>query len=196
MAPLGEDGRRNGGQVRRIVGVATSAVFALALSYASRRRGAFFRPAQRRYRVATDVVPLWRNLRFQRRFFRSERRPGPRIAVAGDGLRLPAAGSSAPFSAGLATSPALMQAHIALSSLSGGGASYLARDVDAGLLSTSAGFAPSAASNELHAGLLDAAAGLYTAAYQPVAPQAEDFARPRNAGIRHDAGAAGDRRFQ
>ena len=46
------------------------------------------------------------------------------------------------------------------------------------------------------AGLLDAAQGLYTAAYQPVAPQADDFARPRNAGIRHDAGAAGDRRFQ
>lgn len=86
-------------------------------------------------------------------------------------FRLPAAVSSAPFSTGLATSPALMQAHIALSSLSGTGASYLARAVDAGLLSTNAGFAPSSESHDPHAELLNAQQALYTAAYQPVAAQ-------------------------
>jgi hypothetical protein len=87
-------------------------------------------------------------------------------------FHLQAAASSAPFSASLTTSPALMQAHIALSSLSGAGAAYLARAVDAGLLSTNAGFAPSSGSHDPHAGLLNVAQGLYTAAYQPVAPQA------------------------
>jgi hypothetical protein len=82
----------------------------------------------------------------------------------------PPADSGAPFTTGVAVSPDLMQAHIALSNLSGAGASYLARAVDAGLLSTNAGFAPSSSHRGVHAEALNPQTA-YTAAYQPVAPE-------------------------
>jgi hypothetical protein len=65
---------------------------------------------------------------------------------------------------------ALIRQHIALADLTGVGASYLARAVDAGLLSTDVRFAPSAQSPDLHSGYLPTQSALYTAAYQPVPP--------------------------
>jgi hypothetical protein len=85
-------------------------------------------------------------------------------------LQVPPPGANAAFSS-LAESPDLMQAHIMLASLSGPGASYLARAVDAGLLSTNAGIAPLSESHGVRAGVLALEPVLYAADYQPVAAQ-------------------------
>jgi hypothetical protein len=157
--------------VRRIVGVSASAVLALALSYAP-AAGAGLSLGRPNENLASQLMlSLFGETSDASAAFSAQN--GDRASespLREMALRLPAASSSAPFST-LATPPALMQAHIALSSLSGAGASYLARAVDAGLLSTDARFAPSSESQAPHAGLLDAQPALYTAAYQPVAPQ-------------------------
>jgi hypothetical protein len=159
--------------VRRIVGVFASAVLALALSYASAAAAgrSFGRPSGD---LASQLMlSLFGETSDSTAAFSAQN--GDRASespLREMAFRLPATASGVPFSAGLATSPALMQAHIALSSLPGGGASYLARAVDAGLLSTNARFAPSSSeSHDPHAGLLNAQQALYTAAYQPVAAE-------------------------
>lgn len=158
--------------MRRIIGVLASAVLALALSYASAAAAglSFGRPSGD---LASQLMlSLFGETSDSTAAFSAQNGDRTSESPLRDmAFRLPASGSSAAFSAGLPTSTALMQAHIALSSLPGAGASYLARAVDAGLLSTSAGFAPSSESHDPHAGLLNAQQGLYTAAYQPVAPQ-------------------------
>jgi hypothetical protein len=161
--------------VRRIVGVSASAVLALALSYASAASAtaaglSFSKPTGD---LASQLMlSLFGETSDSTAAFSAQNGDRASESPLRDmAFHLPAAGPGAAFSAGLATSPALVQAHIALSSLSGAGASYLARAVDAGLLSTNAGFAPSTESHDPHAGLLNAQQGLYTAAYQPVAPQ-------------------------
>jgi hypothetical protein len=159
--------------VRRIVGVLASAVLALALSYASATAAGLSFGQPSGDLGSQLMLSLFGETSDSSAAFSAQNGDRASESPLRDmAFRLPAAVSSATFSAGLATSTALMQAHIALSSLSGAGASYLARAVDAGLLSTNAGFAPSSESHDPHAGLLDAQQGLYTAAYQPVAPQA------------------------
>lgn len=158
--------------MRRIVDVFASAVLALALSCApAAAAGLSF--AQPRADLASQLMlSLFGETSDSTAAFsaqigdRASESPLREMALV-----VPAAGSSAPFNPGVAGAPALMQAHIALSNLSGPGASYLARAVDAGLLSTNAGFAPSPEAHALHAGALNAQQGLYTAAYQPVAPE-------------------------
>ena len=160
--------------MRRIIGVSASAVLALALSYGSAAAAglSFGRPNEDL--ASRLMLSLFGETSDSTAAFSAQN--GDRASespLRGMAFALPAPGSSSSFSAGLPTQPASMQAHIALSSLSGAGASYLARAVDAGLLSTNAGFAPSSSeSHDPHAGLLNAQQALYTAAYQPVAPQA------------------------
>lgn len=159
--------------MRRIIGVLASAVLALALSYAPVAAAglSFGRPSGD---LASQLMlSLFGETSDSTAAFSAQNGDRASESPLRDmALSLPAAGPSVAFSTGLPTSMALMQAHIALSSLPGAGASYLARAVDAGLLSTSAGFAaPSSESHDPHAGLLNAQQGLYTAAYQPVAPQ-------------------------
>lgn len=159
--------------MRRIVGVLASAVLALALACASAAAAglSFGRPSGD---LASRLMfSLFGETSDSTAAFSAQNGDRASESPLRDmAFRLPMAVSSVPFSTGLATSPALMQAHIALSSPSAAGASYLARAVDAGLLSTNAGFAPSSESQDPRAGLLNAQQVLYTAAYQPVAPQA------------------------
>lgn len=153
--------------MRRIVGVVASAVLALALSCAPVQAGglALGRPSPdlasqlmlRLFGETSDSTAAFSAENGDR----SSESPLREMA-----LRVPA-GSGAPD---LAESPGLMRTHIALSNLSGAGVEYLARAVDAGLLSTNAAFAPPAGSHDVHPGLLTAQPALYTAAYQPVTP--------------------------
>jgi hypothetical protein len=158
--------------VRRIVGVVAGAVSALALSYASAAAAGLFLGRPSGDLASQLMLSVFGETSDSTAAFSAQN--GDRASespLREMALRLPAGDSNASFSAGLATSPASMQAHIALSSLSGAGASYLARAVDAGLLSTNAGFAPSSESDDPRAGLLNAPQVLYTAAYRPEAPQ-------------------------
>ncbi len=158
--------------MRRIVGVMASAVLALALSYASAPAAGLSFGRPNADLASQLMLSLFGETSDSTAAFSAQNGDRASESPLRDmAFRLPAASSGAPFSAGLTTSPALMQAHIALSSLSGAGASYLARAVDAGLLSTTAAFAPPSEWHDPHAGLLSAPQALYTAAYQPVAPQ-------------------------
>ena len=157
--------------MRRIVGVVASAVLALALSCApAAAAGLSF--AQPRADLASQLMlSLFGETSDASAAFSAQN--GDRASespLREMALLVPATGSSATFTAGVAEAPALIQAHMALSNLSGPGVSYLARAVDAGLLSTNSGFAPPEV-HALHTGTLDAQQGLYTAAYQPVAPE-------------------------
>jgi len=158
--------------VRRIVGGLASAVLALALSCAPAAAGGLSFGQPRADLASQLMLSLFGETSDSTAAFSAQ--DGDRASespLREMALRVPAADSSAPFTAGAAVPASLMQAHIVLSNLSADGASYLARAVDAGLLSTNAGFAASPESSGLHAEALNSQAALYTAAYQPVAPQ-------------------------
>jgi hypothetical protein len=166
----GKTNVRNGGQVRRIVDVLASAVLALALSCAPAAAAGLSFGQPRADLASQLMLSLFGETSDSTAAFSAQN--GDRASespLREMALRVPASGSNAPFTADTGP-PALMQAHIALSNLSGTGASYLARAVDAGLLSTDQGFAASPESHGLHADILNAQQALYTAAYQPVAP--------------------------
>ena len=157
--------------MRRIVDVLASAVLALALSCAPAAAGGLSFGQPRADLASQLMLSLFGETSDSSAAFsaqdgdRASESPLHELA-----LSVPAAGSGAPFTPGSGPS-ALMQAHIAFSNLSGAGASYLTRAVDAGLLSPNAGFAPSAESRDLRVPSLNPQAALYTAAYQPVAPE-------------------------
>ncbi len=157
--------------MRRIVGVLASAVLALALSCAPAAAGGLSFGQPRADLASQLMLSLFGETSDSSAAFSAQ--DGDRASESPlheMALSVPAADSGAPFTAGSGP-PALMQAHIALSNLSGAGASYLTRAVDAGLLSPNAGFAPSPESRDLHVPSLNSQAALYTAAYQPVAPE-------------------------
>jgi hypothetical protein len=157
--------------VRRIVGVFASAVLALALCCASAAASGLSFAEPRADLASQLMLSLFGETSDSTAAFSAQ--SGDRTSespLREMALRVSEADSSVAFSTAVTGSPTLMQAHIALSNLSETGASYLTRAIDAGLLSTNVGFAPSPESHARDSGLLNAQQGLYTAAYQPVAP--------------------------
>jgi hypothetical protein len=156
--------------VRRIFGVLTSAVLALAFSRAvSPAAGLTLRQPPPDF-ASQLMLRLFGETSDSTAAFSAE--TGDRISESPLhelAFRVSAADANPSFSPGV-QSPALMPQRIALSSLSGVGASYLARAVESGLLATDVGFGPSAGTHEPQAGLLPDRSALFSAAYQPVAP--------------------------
>jgi len=160
---------RNGGQVRRIVDVVASAVLALALSCAPAAAAGLSLGLPRADLASQLMLSLFGETSDSTAAFSAQN--GDRTSESPLREMALSVPPGARFTAVPAGPPALMQAHIALSNLSGTGASYLARAVDAGLLAPTAGFAPSPEDHTLTAGTLNAQRALYTAAYQPEAPE-------------------------
>ena len=121
--------------MRRIVGGLASAVLALALSCAPAAAGGLTFAQPRADLGSQLMLSLFGETSDSTAAFSAQ--DGDRVSESPlheMALGEPPADSGAPFTTGVAVSPDLMQAHIALSNLSGAGASYLARAVDAGLL--------------------------------------------------------------
>ncbi len=153
----------------RIFGLATSALFALALSCAV--AGA----AQLSFGPPPDIasqlmLSLFGEISDSSATFSAQ--GGDRISespLRELALVVPGARPNPSFTGDAFQRPLLTE-RIALSALSDGEVSLLDREGNAGLLPTELRFAPSDGSNELRAGYGASHAPLYTAAYQPLAP--------------------------
>jgi hypothetical protein len=154
--------------VRRIVGVLTSAVLALSLSCAAARADRLSLAAPRLDLASQLMLRLFGETADATASFsaasgdRSSESPLHELA-----FRVPA-----PVTTGLAGVPPteIEQRRIALASLPALGASFLARAVDAGLISADVRFAATAQTPQRLAQPIDGENALYTAAYHPVAP--------------------------
>jgi hypothetical protein len=153
--------------VRRIVAVLTSAALALTLARAA--EADLLPTPQSQFDLASQLM-----LRF---FGETADSTASFSAQNGDrvsesplhelAFRVPGTDSSTPQNPG-GGPVAVLRQQLAVSSLGGIDASYLARAADAGLLSTQIRFAPP--TSQPNAGLPGAQSPLLTVAYQPVAP--------------------------